>query len=110
MEVIDASIIDVHPDKQLRKTINNRVEALQKKQQAQAEQETAKVEAQTALIKAQNEADIAVTKAKAEAEANKVKAASITPELIQMKEAEARLKHGWITVQGADTAVVKDGK
>lgn len=107
MEVLDASIIDVHPDKQLRQTINNRVEALQKKQQAQAEQETAKVEAQTALIKAQNEAEIAITKAKAEAEANRVKAASITPELIQMKEAEARYKHGWITVQGAD-AIVKE--
>lgn len=108
IEVLDASIIDVHPDKQLRQTINNRVEALQKKQQAQAEQETAKVEAETALIKARNEAEIAVTKAKAEAEANKVKGASITPELIQMKEAEARYKHGWITVQGADTAVVKE--
>lgn len=108
MEVMDASIIDVHPDKQLRQTINNRVEALQKKQQAQAEQETAKVEAATALIKAQNEADIKVAKAKAEAEANKTIASSITPELIQMKEVEARLKHGWITVQGADTAVVKE--
>ena len=107
MEVLDASIIDVHPDKQLRKTINNRVEALQKKQQAQAEQETAKVEAKTALIKAQNEAEIQITKAKAEAEANKVKAASITKELIEMKEAEARLKHGWVTVNGA-SAVVKD--
>ena len=107
MEILDASIIDVHPDEQLKQTINNRVEALQKKQQAQAEQETAKVEAQTALIKAQNEAEIAITKAKAEAEANRVKAASITPELIQMKEAEARYKHGWITVQGAD-AIVKE--
>ena len=107
MEILDASIIDVHPDEQLKQTINNRVEALQKKQQAQAEQETAKVEAQTALIKAQNEAEIAITKAKAEAEANKVKAASITPELIQMKEAEARYTHGWVTVQGVET-VVKD--
>lgn len=107
MEILDASIIDVHPDEQLKQTINNRVEALQKKQQAQAEQETAKVEAQTALIKAQNEAEIAITKAKAEAEANKVKAASITPELIKMKEAEARYKHGWVTVQGAE-AIVKD--
>lgn len=107
MEVLDASIIDVHPDKQLRQTINNRVEALQKKQQAQAEQETAKVEAETALIKARNEAEITIAKAKAEAEANKVKAESITPELIQMKEAEARYKHGWVTVQGAD-AVVKE--
>ena len=108
MEVMDASIIDVHPDKQLKQTINNRVEALQKKQQAQAEQETAKVEAATALIKAQNEAEIQITKAKAEAEANKVKAESITPELIQMKEAEARVKWGWITVQGADAVVTKE--
>lgn len=107
MEVLDASIIDVHPDKQLRKTINNRVEALQKKQQAQAEQETAKVEAKTALIKAQNDAEIQITKAKAEAEANKLKSASITPELIKMKEAEARVKWGWVEVQGVD-AVVKE--
>lgn len=107
MEVLDASIIDVHPDKQLRKTINNRVKALQRKQQAQAEQETAKVEAATALIKAQNEAEIQITKANAEAEANKVKAASITPELIQMTEAEARKVHGWVEVQGVD-AVVKE--
>ena len=107
IEVLDASIIDVHPDKQLRKTINSRVKALQKKQQAQAEQETAKVESETALIKARNEAEIAITKAKAEAEANKLKAASITPELIQMKEAEARMKHGWVTTQAANTAVVE---
>lgn len=107
MEVLDASIIDVHPDKKLKETINNRITAIQKKQQAQAEQETAKVEAETALIKAKNEAEIAITKAKAEAEANKLKAASITPELIQMKEAEARLKHGWVEVNGVN-AVVKD--
>lgn len=108
IDVIDASIIDVHPDAQLQQTINARVTALQKKQQAQAEQETAKVEAETALIKAQNEADISVTKAKAEAEANKVIAESITQPLIDMKEAEARLEHGWVTVQSSGTtAVVK---
>lgn len=108
IDVIDASIIDVHPDTQLQQTIDARVTALQKKQQAKAEQETAKVEAETALIKAQNEADVSVTKAKAEAEANKVIADSITQPLIDMKEAEARLEHGWVTVQSSGTtAVVK---
>ena len=107
IEVIDASIIDAHPDKQLRKAINNRIEALQKKQQAQAEQETAKVEAKTKLIQAQNDADIEVTKAEAEAKANKIISSSITNELIKMTEAEARKKHGWVTVQGAD-AIVKE--
>ena len=36
IEVLDASIVDVHPDKQLQKTIDDRVKALQRKQQAQA--------------------------------------------------------------------------
>lgn len=105
IEVIDASIIDVHPDAQLQQTIDARVTALQNKQKAQAEQETAKVEAATALIKAQNEADIIMTKAKAEAEANKVIAGSVTQGLIDLKNAEARMEHGWVTVNGASTVV-----
>lgn len=109
LEVLDASIIDVHPDDKLKVAIDNRVTALQKKQQAQAEQEEAKVKAETKLIEAQNEAKIKKTQAQAEAEANREIAESITPELIKMKEAEARLKHGWVTVQGAN-AVVKDNQ
>lgn len=108
IEVMDASIIDVHPDDKLKEAIDNRVTALQQKQQAQAEQEKVKVEAETALIKAQNEAEIKRTQAQAEADANNLKAASITDELIRMKEAEARLKHGWVTVQGADAIVKGD--
>lgn len=120
IEVLDASIIDVHPDKKLKKAIDSRVTALQKKQQAQAEQETVKVKAETAKIEAQKDADvkrieaeadadITKTKAKAEAEANNVKSKSITDELIRMTEAEARLKHGWVTVNGSST-VVTDGQ
>lgn len=105
--VIDASIIDVHPDKQLQQAIDNRVKAQQKADQAKAEQETAKVEAATEKIKAQNDADIEVMKAKAEAESNKIISNSITDELIRMKEAEARYKHGWIEVQGGEPVVVK---
>lgn len=120
IEVIDASIIDVHPDEQLKNAINNRIEAQQKADQAKAEQKTAQVEAETAKIKAQNEADIKVVeaqaeadamklKAEAEAEANRTLSSSITEELIRMKEAEARLKHGWVTVQGADSVVTTQG-
>lgn len=107
IEVIDASIIDVHPDAQLQQTIDNRVKALQQKQEAQAKQETAKVEAETELIKAKNAADIKMTEAKAEAEANRVISESITQGLIDMKNAEARMKHGWVTIQGANTVVTK---
>lgn len=120
IEVLDASIIDVHPDKKLKSSIDARVKALQEKQQAKAEQEKFKVQKETEKIQAQADAEIerinAQTKAdklkiqaEAEAEANKVVSSSITEELIRMKEAEARLKHGWVTVQGAD-AVVTDKK
>ena len=108
IEVLDASIIDVHPDKKLKEAIDNRVTALQQKQQAEAEQEKIKVVAQTKLIQAENDAAIKMKKAEAEAEANRVLAASITDELIRMKEAEARKEHGWVTVQGADAVVTED--
>lgn len=105
IEVLDASIVDVHPDSQLQKTIDDRVKALQRKQQAEAEQETAKVEAETKLIKAQNKAEIKVIEAQAEADANNVISQSVTQQLIDMKTAEARLKHGWIEVNGGNAIV-----
>lgn len=109
IEVLDASIIDVHPDKKLKEAIDNRVTALQEKQQAEAEQEKIKVQKETEKIQAETDAQIQITKAQAEAESNKIISASITDELIRMKEAEARNKFGWITVSGADT-VVTDNK
>ena len=108
IEVLDASIIDVHPDKKLKEAIDNRVKALQEKQQAEAEQEKIKVQKETEMMQAEADAQIEITKANAEAAANKAISESITPELIQMKEAEAHMKHGWVTVQGADAVVTKD--
>ena len=129
IEVLDASIVDVHPDKKLKQAIDNRVTALQEKQQAQAEQEKVKVQKETEKLQAEADAQIELTKAeadakkakvkaaaeaentkikaKAQAEANKELSASITDELIKMKEAEAHYKNGWVTVQGAD-AVIAD--
>lgn len=117
IQVIDASIIDVHPSKELKKAINARVKALQEKQQAEAEKEKIKVETETKQIQAEADAKIKVTeaqaeadaelaKATAEAEANNKLAESITDNLIRMKEAEARLKHGWVTIQGTDNVIV----
>jgi regulator of protease activity HflC (stomatin/prohibitin superfamily) len=105
IEVIDATIIDVHPDKQLEKAIKERVTAMQKKQQAEAEQATAKVEAETAVITAKGQADAAIEKARGEAESNRLIAESITQPLIDMKNADARLKHGWVTIQGGTPIV-----
>lgn len=119
IEVLDTSIIDVHPDDKLKAAIDDRVKALQEKQQAEAEQEKIKVQKETEKMQAEADAQIAVTQAQAkaekmrieaqaEADANNLKSNSITPELIQMKEAEARLQHGWVTVQGANTVVANE--
>ena len=54
---------------------------------------------------AQAEADAGIIKAEGEAKANKAKSDSITDNLIRMKEAEAREKHGWVTVNGAGSVI-----
>ncbi len=105
IEVISASIVDVHPDERLQQTIEDRVTALQKKQQAQAEQETAKVEAETKKIKAQADADAMIIAAQAEAEAYRIKSAEITDALLKKWEIDARAKHGWVTIQGGTPIV-----
>lgn len=108
IEVLDASIIDVHPDKKLKESIDNRVKALQEKQQAEAEQQKIQVQKETEKMQAEADAQIEITKAQAEAESNRIISESITDNLIRMKEAEAREKHGWVTVNGADTVVTDD--
>ena len=105
IEVISASIVDVHPDERLQQTIEDRVTALQKKQQAQAEQETAKVEAETKKIKAQADADAKIIEAQGEAEANRIQSESITDGLLRKWEIEARKEHGWVTIQGGTPIV-----
>ena len=109
IEVLDASIIDVHPDKTLEESIQKRLNAMQEAETAKTEQEKVKVEMETKLLQAEKNAEIKKTEADAEAYANEKLSKSITRELIDMKEAEARLEHGWLTVQGAD-AVVTDAK
>ena len=52
--------------------------------------------------------DDSLAAAEAEAESNKKIASSITDKLIDNKLADARAKHGWVTVKGADTVVTKD--
>ena len=108
IEVLDASIIDVHPDKTLEESIQKRLNAMQEAETAKTEQEKVKVEMETKLLQAEKNAEIKRTEADAEAYANEKLSKSITQELIDMKEAEARLEHGWVEVQGTDTVAVKE--
>ena len=118
INVASALIIDVQLDETLQAKIQAKEQAKQDAEKAELDKQTAiaqgeadkaKAEAEAVVKKIQAEAKAEQTRiaAEAEADANKVLNASITDELIRMKEAEARLKHGWVTVQGADTVVTK---
>ena len=100
-----ALIIDVELDETLQEKIKAKEQAKQDAEIAELDRQTAIARAETEKTLAQTEADVAVIKAEAEAEANRIISESITQQLIDMKEAEARLEHGWVTVQGADAVV-----
>ncbi|MBQ3603935.1 MAG: prohibitin family protein [Clostridia bacterium] len=108
INVSSALIIDVQLDETLMQKIQAKEQAKQDAEKAELDKQTAIAQAETDKVKAQAKADVALIAAKAEAEANKLKSDSITDELIKMKEAEARLKHGWVEVQGADSVVTTD--
>ena len=116
INVSGALIIDVELDATLQEKIRAKEQAKQDAEIAELNRQTALAQAETEkvmaeakaeidMVTAQSEADVKRIEAQAEADANRIIAESITPELIEMKEAEARMAHGWITVQGADTVV-----
>jgi regulator of protease activity HflC (stomatin/prohibitin superfamily) len=94
--VESATLPRTEPDAAIKKAINERSKKAQEIEAAKQELEKQKIEAETKRVKAE-----------AEAKANKIISDSITPELLKQMEMEARLKHGWITIQGTNT-VVKD--
>lgn len=116
IHVSGALIIDVELDPTLQEKIRAKEQAKQDAEIAELNRQTALAQAETNkamaqaqaeidLVTAQAAADVKKIEAQAEADANRAIAASITPELIALKEAEARMEHGWITVQGVDTVV-----
>lgn len=105
IHVSSALIIDVQLDDALQQKVQAKEQAKQDAEIAELEKQTAQAQAETDKVIAESEAEIKRIEAQAEADANRIIAESITPELIQMQEAEARMEHGWVTVQGAGTVV-----
>lgn len=116
INVSGALVIDVELDATLQEKIKAKEQAKQDAEiaeltrqtalaQAETEKAMALAQAETDKVVAQSQADVKLIEAQAEADANRAISASITPELIAMKEAEARMEHGWVTVQGAGSVV-----
>ena len=121
INISSALIIDVQLDETLMAKVQAKEQAKQDAEKAELDKQTAmaqgeadkaKAEADAEVKRIQAEAEAEQTRiaAEAEADANKMLNDSITENLIKMKEAEARLEHGWVTVQGGSTAVVTEGE
>lgn len=116
IEIKSALITDVQLNDTLMEKIQAKEQAKMDAENAELERQTALAQAETDKVKAQAAADVAVIEAQAaadmikiqaeaEAEANRVIADSITQELIDMTEAEARKVHGWVTITGAESVI-----
>ena len=105
LEFVSFTITDQDAGDEIEAAIKNESVKQKEIDTAKQEQEKAKVEADTKKVQAQAEADAGIIKAEGEAKANKAKSDSITDNLIRMKEAEAREKHGWVTVNGAGSVI-----
>ena len=105
INISSALIIDVQLDEALQEKVKAKEQAKQDAEKAELDKQTAIAQGEADKAKAEAAAAVTITNAEAQAKANQILSASITDELIRMKEAEARLKHGWITVHGADTVV-----
>jgi regulator of protease activity HflC (stomatin/prohibitin superfamily) len=97
-------------DSQTQKSIDDIIKAGQDNKKAELEAKTkqtkAAASAQAKETAAEGAAKATITKAEATAKANALVSDSVTDRVIQNKEADARLKHGWVTTEGA-AAVVK---
>lgn len=118
INIPSALIIDVQLDEALKQKVLAKEQAKQVAEKAELDKQTAKAQAEVAKVNAEANAEVKRIEAEAAAERTRISAKaqadsnnminqSITENLIKMKEAEARVKHGWVTVQGAEAVVAK---
>lgn len=103
--ITDVTLGTPELDEATQVAIDARVQAAQELEKLVLEKQIAQEQAAKKLIEAKGESDAKIEAARGVAESNKILDKSITPELIKMKEADARLKHGWITVQTGQAIV-----
>lgn len=105
INISSALIIDVQLDETLNAKIQAKEQAKQDAEKAELDKQTALAEAETEKVKAQTAADVKIINAKAEAEAYRIESEAITENLLKKWELDARNKHGWVTVKGANNVV-----
>lgn len=95
-------------DEETEQAINERVKAAQQLEKLELEKQIAEEEAEKKRIEAEGQATAEIEQAKGTAKANDIISKSITKELLDMEEINARKKHGWITIQGHSGIIVDE--
>lgn len=101
-----ASVDDMKAPESIVTAIQENAKARQAVETAKQKQEEEKVKNQTKVDKAEADAKARLIEAEAESKANELLAQKIDENLIRYMEAEARQKHGWVNVIGADGVIV----
>ena len=100
-EVSDVTLGAPDADPTTQAAIDSRIQASQETEKKKIELENEKIEAVKKKTVAQGDADAQLIRAKGEADANREIQNSITEQVLRNKEMEARLKFGWVEVNGA---------
>lgn len=108
IEIETFNFSKIEPDADSLKAIQSLVDSQLKLEQLKIEKEQAQVTADKQLVEAEGKAKAAVAEAEGQAKANAAIQKSITPELLKKMEMEARLKWGWVTIQGAQAVVTEN--
>lgn len=109
INVSSALIIDVQLDDALKEKVQAKEQAKQDAEKAELDKQTALAQAETDKVKAEAKAAVMIEEARGEAEAYRIKSEQITDKLLKKWELDARMQHGWVTIQGANTVVTSDG-
>lgn len=108
IEIETFNFSKIEPDAESLKAIQSLVDSQLKLEQLRIEKDQAQVTAEKQLVVANGNANAKIAEAQGEAKANAALQQSITPELLKKMEMEARLKWGWVTIQGAQAVVTEN--
>ena len=106
LELTSFKLVSTDAEDGIENAINAEAVAQQEVKTAKQQQEKKKIENETKKQQIEAEAEQAKIKAEGQAEANEILSESLTEEIIAYEEVKARQTHGWIEVQGVESAIV----
>ena len=106
LELTSFKLVSTDAEDGIENAINAEAVAQQEVKTAKQQQEKKKIENETKKQQIEAEAEQAKIKAEGQAEANEILSESITEEIIAYEEVKSRQAHGWIEVQGIESAIV----